>query len=120
MGKIDKEFSCNRLGVGFSTNLDTVEGKLLNWDEFSNIWRTKFDNWEFKDKVKATEEQISQTIQMDYIFYRSVIKYIYKISSFSELDEKLKTYDPTTLNKFLEDQFSRPACKVNIKENNTL
>jgi hypothetical protein len=65
--------------------------------------------------VKATEEEISMTIQMDYIFYRAVIKQVYNISSFDELNEKLKTYDSSLLNAFLEKQFDRPASKIDIK-----
>ncbi len=60
------------------------------------------------------------TIQMDYIFYRAVIKQVYNISSFDELNEKLKTYDSSLLNAFLEKQFDRPASKIDIKQNNTI
>lgn len=56
------------------------------------MWRSKFDNWEDKEKVKATEEEISMSIRMDYIFYKSLVKYVYNVPTFEELDQQLKTY----------------------------
>jgi hypothetical protein len=44
VGKIDKNYtSSERLSVGFNSKLDTIDGKLLNKEEFNNIWRSKWE-----------------------------------------------------------------------------
>jgi hypothetical protein len=80
------------------------------------MWRSKFDNWEDKEKVKATEEEISMSIRMDYIFYKSLIKYVYSAPTFEELDQQLNNYEPQILNEFLGKKFDRPASKLDLKE----
>lgn len=56
------------------------------------------------------------SIRMDYIFYKSLIKFVYDVPTFEELDLKLKTYEAQILNDFLVKKFDRPASKLDLKE----
>jgi hypothetical protein len=44
VGKIDKNYtSIDRLSVGFNNHPDTINGRLLNREEFNQIWREKWE-----------------------------------------------------------------------------
>jgi len=44
VGKIDKDFTATaRLSVGFSSHMDSIDGRLLGQEEYANIWRKKFE-----------------------------------------------------------------------------
>lgn len=46
MGKIDKNYtSPQRLSVGFNAHIDSLDGKLLNKEEFIKLWKEKFNEW---------------------------------------------------------------------------
>lgn len=42
MGKLDKDYADERLSVGFNPKLETVDGCLLNREEFEQIWRRRY------------------------------------------------------------------------------
>jgi hypothetical protein len=97
-GKIDKNYtSSDRLSVGFNSKLETHKSHLLNWEEFDSIWKSKWGNSETIKKFPATEDEIKNTIQMDYIFYRAILKHVYNQTSFEELDANIKKLDPIQL-----------------------
>ena len=52
---------------------------------------------------------------MDYIFYRATIRKVYELSSFEELNKRLKELDPSVMFNYLEKMFNHPASKVDVK-----
>ena len=80
VGKIDKDFTANaRLSVGFTSNMDSIEGRLLTREEYATIWRKKFEEYnESSPKpIKPSEQEIATNIAMDFAFYRAIIQYLY-------------------------------------------
>jgi hypothetical protein len=54
----------------------------LNKEDFENVWKSKWEASETKKKFGATEDEIITNIQMDYIFYRAILKQVYGLLTF--------------------------------------
>ena len=100
LGKIDKEFINGRLSVGFSSEIESIENKLLNKDEFFKLWMEKFNKWQETNTLskKPSEEETQMSITMDFLFYQALIKHVYDASSFEEMKKDYKSYEAHKLN----------------------